>query len=998
MNCLTMNARRAVIRENTILTDRISRQRLIAATICWIAAAPLVAQTPTPSRGPQNPAFVGSLDNHLFTATPVASDGHALGLIPNPIDFSNLIRTQQLLGAGAFPSSYDLRSTGKMTPVRDQGPCGDCWTFGTFGSMESALLPAESRDFSENNLNNLNGFDIPRCQGGNESMAMAYLARWGGTMQAGPVDEGADPHNPNYNTSPAGLPPQKHLQDVILIAPRGSTTNNDALKSALMTYGAVETAMYMDNAYFNSANAAYYYTGSASANHSVTLAGWDDTYSRYNFKSPPPGDGAFLIKNSWGTYWGQAGYFWISYYDTRYAFRESFVYVNSQPVTAYSRAYQYDPLGWVSSYGYGSPTASFANVFTAVASEQLQAVSFYVASDNSPYTVTIYTGVGGTPTSGTLASTTPGTNATAGYHTVALAAPVALTAGMRFSVVVTETTPGTSYPIPAETRQSGYSSAASASPGQSYISYDGVSWYDLSSDGTTNVCVKAFTSSGSVPDLTITMTHAGTFTQSQNGAAYAITVRNSGTASTGGTVTVTEALPTGLTATSTVGSGWSCTQPAGPCTRNDALSAGASYAAITLTVNVAANAPASVINSATVSGGGEINTGNDQASDPTSISAVTAGPDVLTAPASGSLLWDPPVTFCWTNYGNYIHWLDVGTSPGLGDLYGWAQGAGNTCKTVTDPGSLLGNGGVVYVTIRSLIDGAWQTTTGSSATYTAPLHTFWPADGTVFPSSSVTFSWAAVPGATKYWLDVGLSQGNGSIFGGYVTGRSQLVSNIPPAGVPIWVRLWAFYSGALHLQADHTYTACNRCVGAIASPVVFAGVLPGSIVGSLPGSSATFCWGSAGSADAYWLDVGTMQGQGNLYATNQGLTLCQTVSGLPTTGIVHVQLTTHTNGDWKRPAMQYQYLGANSTSKIYSPAPGTTLPSSAVTFSWNAISGAQGYWLDVGTVQGQGNLYAGYQGTATSRTVSGIPTGAIWVRLWTYYGGMMVPTDFQYTR
>jgi uncharacterized repeat protein (TIGR01451 family) len=978
---------------------------LIAVAVCWIVAAPLVGQTFTPSRAPQNPAFDEYINNnHLLTASPAVTDGHGLGLIPNPIDFSYLTRTQHLLGAAAFPSRYDLRSTGKMTPVRDQGSCGDCWTFGTFGSMESALLP-ESHDFSENNLNNLNGFDVPWCQGGNATMSMAYLTRWGGTMQAGPVDESADPYNASYKTSPAGLAPQKHVQDVILIAPRGSAANNDALKNALMTYGAVQTAMYMDNAYYNSSNAAYYYNGSSYANHAVTLAGWDDNYSRNNFSPPAPGDGAFLIKNSWGTYWGQAGYFWVSYYDTRYAFQdESFVFVNSQPVTNYSRAYQYDPLGWITSYGYGSSTASFANVFTAVASEQLQAVAFYVASDGSPYTVKIYTGVSGTPTSGTLASTTTGSNATAGYHTVALAAPVALTAGMKFSVVVTETTPGTGYPIPAEVRQNGFSSAASASSGQSYISPDGVSWSDLSADGTTNVGVKAFTTSGSAPDLTITKTHAGNFTQGQVGATYSITVRNSGTASTSGTVTVSDTLPTGLTATSMAGPGWICTQPAGPCTRSDALASGTSYAAVTVTVNVAANAPVSVINNAAVSGGGEINTGNDQASDPTTIAAVSAGPDVLTAPVSGSLLSDPPVSFCWTNYGNYIHWLDIGTSPGVGDLYGWAQAAGSTCKTITDPGSLLGNGGTVYVTVRSLINGAWNPPPGSSgsggtgASYTAPLHTFWPLDNTVFTSSSVTFSWAAVPGATKYWLDVGLSQGNGSIFGGYVTGTSQLVPDISPTGVPIWVRLWAYYSGALHLQSDHSYTACDHCVGAITSPLVFAGVLPGSIVGTLPGSSATFCWSNAAGADAYWLDVGTMQAQGNLYAANQGLNLCQTVSGIPTTGIVYVQVTTHINGDWKRPAMQYQYLGTNSTSKILSPAPGSTLSSSTVTFSWNGIANAQGYWLDVGTAPGQGNLYAGYQGTATSHTVSGLPTGTIWVRLWTYYGGIMVPVDFQYTR
>jgi uncharacterized repeat protein (TIGR01451 family) len=121
------------------------------------------------------------------------------------------------------------------------------------------------------------------------------------------------------------------------------------------------------------------------------------------------------------------------------------------------------------------------------------------------------------------------------------------------------------------------------------------------------------------PDLTIAKSHTGNFTQGQTGATYTITVTNSGTGATSGTVTVTETVPSGLTATAISGTGWTCTQPSGPCTRSDVLAASASYPVITLTVNVASNAPASVTNSVTVSGGGEVNTANDTANDPTTI-------------------------------------------------------------------------------------------------------------------------------------------------------------------------------------------------------------------------------------------------------------------------------------------------------------------------------------------------------------------------------------------
>ena len=145
------------------------------------------------------------------------------------------------------------------------------------------------------------------------------------------------------------------------------------------------------------------------------------------------------------------------------------------------------------------------------------------------------------------------------------------------------------------------------------------------------------------PDLTITKSHSGTFTQGQTGVTYTITVTNSGTAATSGPVSVADTLPGGLTATAIVGTGWSCDPlPALSCTRSDALGAGASYLPITLTVNVAFNASSSVTNTATVSGGGEINSSNDSASDVTPItpnSAPTAtGVNITGTPNVGQLL------------------------------------------------------------------------------------------------------------------------------------------------------------------------------------------------------------------------------------------------------------------------------------------------------------------------------------------------------------------------
>jgi uncharacterized repeat protein (TIGR01451 family) len=126
------------------------------------------------------------------------------------------------------------------------------------------------------------------------------------------------------------------------------------------------------------------------------------------------------------------------------------------------------------------------------------------------------------------------------------------------------------------------------------------------------------------PDLTITKTHSGNFVQGDTGDAYKITVANSGTVATNGAVTVVDSLPAGLTATAISGSGWTVTLSTLTATRSDVLAAGASYPALTLLVNVSVSAPASLTNKATVSGGGEINTTNDTASDPTVINSLPA--------------------------------------------------------------------------------------------------------------------------------------------------------------------------------------------------------------------------------------------------------------------------------------------------------------------------------------------------------------------------------------
>ena len=81
--------------------------------------------------------------------------------------------------AGPTPAAYDLRTSGKLSPVRDQGRYGTCWAFASLASLESSLLPGTANDFSENNMAQRSGYALGYGDGGNSYMAAAYLLRWG---------------------------------------------------------------------------------------------------------------------------------------------------------------------------------------------------------------------------------------------------------------------------------------------------------------------------------------------------------------------------------------------------------------------------------------------------------------------------------------------------------------------------------------------------------------------------------------------------------------------------------------------------------------------------------------------------------------------------------------------------------------------------------------------------------------------------------------------------
>ena len=461
----------------------------VAMFVLVLACEAAVGQPP--EMAPVNPEFIDwQIEAEAFGIEAFDEQGYALGHIPSPFDRSHITsKAAKAPVADAAPSSYDLRALGQVTAVRDQAGCGSCWTFATYGSLESFLLKNrfETWDLSENHLKNYHGFDWGPCDGGNVDMSTAYLARW-----SGPVDEADDPYNDWDDRPSPGGPYQKCLKNALWFF------SDSDIKDALMTWGGMAVYMYWNSAYYNSSQHTYYYTGSTDINHAVTVAGWDDTKA----VSGAPGDGAWLIKNSWGSSWGDSGYFWISYFDNM-AVSSATALCRAVLPSMYAANYQYDPLGMTSAVGYSSPTAWGANRYIAAADEDLVAVGLYAVDDDVSCDIYVYDDFSGSSFSNLMGSTSC-TLENYGYHTVSLPSRVPLTNGDDFAIVVKFVTTGYGFPIPMEYPIAGYASGVTAGPGQTYISSTGSTFVDItgySGYENVNFCIKGLTRA-LAPELT----------------------------------------------------------------------------------------------------------------------------------------------------------------------------------------------------------------------------------------------------------------------------------------------------------------------------------------------------------------------------------------------------------------------------------------------------------------------------------------------------------------
>ena len=461
----------------------------------------------------------------LLSEGVLAFDAPRAGYRPHPnalTHFTNTVSSAssnvRMMRAAAIslPAKYDLRDidgagTSYLSPVRNQGTYGTCWTFAAMAGIEYQMRRDEGidADLSENNLANLNGYDFGYDGGGNDKMAAAVFLR-----EDSPISEALDPY-PNIGKSRrergVRIPRKIAFLSALGYLDEVQTSlrpDLDSIKSTVMKYGPISSSFYSHKDYYNGAsyfyNGANYVAGGAFLlNHAIAIVGWDDNYDKSNFKITPPGDGAFIIRNSWGADSSSTdkGYNYISYYDTSLGASGSAVFAFLSKGTDYAHVYQHDPYGYINGYGYNpSTTAAGANFFKAKADETLVAFGFYALSPGTTYAAYIVKDAEITGNSSSLSGTKTlvksGTCADAGYEVIPLDKEVSVSAGETFAICVEINPPGEYYPIAVMENYPGYLSKVVSEEGKSYInsSYRTRYWEDISEDGA-YFCCKVYTKS-----------------------------------------------------------------------------------------------------------------------------------------------------------------------------------------------------------------------------------------------------------------------------------------------------------------------------------------------------------------------------------------------------------------------------------------------------------------------------------------------------------------------
>jgi len=204
--------------------------------------------------------------------------------------------------------AFNWQNSNRVTPVKDQGGCGSCWAFAANGAFEAAFLRRNNVviDASEQYTNDCamtnDGARAGSCGGGLAVNAFQHFVR------VGDAYETAAPYA-GYNK--ACTNPQTPLHAIAwgYVNPSVEHPSIAEIKQALCTYGPLATRMRVVSGAFFGYTGGIYNENVAADNlgggHAVMIVGWDDQ------------KGAWRIKNSWGTGWGEGGFAWIAYGSNR---------------------------------------------------------------------------------------------------------------------------------------------------------------------------------------------------------------------------------------------------------------------------------------------------------------------------------------------------------------------------------------------------------------------------------------------------------------------------------------------------------------------------------------------------------------------------------------------------------------------------------------------------------------------------------------------------------